>query len=89
MITQIVKMQVADFQKWRQMHDRLKQIQDRHGLNNSHITVDPTDSTKVTLILDWQDEDQMRQYSQSKEVAQVMHLSGLKAPPSIKVFKQI
>lgn len=89
MVTQIVKMQVADFQKWKQINDKLQQIQAQHGLNNAHVSVDPTDTSKVTLILDWKDVEQMRKYMQLKEVAQAMHLAGLKAPPTVKVFQEL
>ena len=89
MVTQIVKMQVADFNKWKQINDKLQQIQAQHGLNNAHVSVDPANTNNVTLILDWQNEEQMRKYTQLKEVAQAMHMAGLKAPPQVKVFKQL
>lgn len=89
MVTQIVKMQVADFNKWKQIHAKLDNLQKQHGLNNGQIAVDPENPNNVTLILNWRDVEEMRKYTQLPEVAQAMHLAGLKAPPQVKVFQEI
>ena len=83
MATLLVKHRVANFEKWRQIFDRLEPLREKHGFIAHSVHRDATDPNIVVIVNRVKSMGQAKEYGQSPELHDAMAEAGVQGPPEI------
>jgi glutathione S-transferase len=83
MATMIVKMRVANFERWKADFETMNGARAAHGWVSHRIVRDGTDPNIVTVISRVRDLDSAKQYGQSAGLREAMQRSGVQGPPEV------
>ena len=83
----IVRHKVADFTKWKEVFDSMKEIRHAHGWIGHEVLRDASDPNQVTIINKMRTIDGAKSYRESKELKEGMQHAGVISAPDITILQ--
>ena len=89
MATLLVRHRVANFDKWRQVFDRLEALREKHGFIAHSVHRDATDPNIVVIVNHVKDLAEAKNYGQSPELHDAMAEAGVLGMPEISFLTDV
>jgi len=84
----LVKLEVADYDRWKPIFDADGANRQAGGSKGGQLFRSADDPNEVIMLLEW-DLEQARQYSQSEELRARMQEAGVLGPPDFYFLEEI
>jgi quinol monooxygenase YgiN len=79
----IVHHKVQDYLAWRKVFDETTLARTRFGSTGQQVYRSPSDPNEITILTEWKDISQARDYTQSNEMKEAMHNAGVISQPDV------
>ncbi len=89
MATLLVKHRVANFEKWRQVFDRLEPLREKHGFVAHSVHRDAADPNVVVIVNHVKDMAEAKNYGQSQELHDAMAEAGVQGALEISFLTDV
>jgi quinol monooxygenase YgiN len=89
MATLLVKHRVGNFEKWRQVFDRLEPLREKHGFVGHSVHRDATDPNIVVIVNHVKSMADAKEYGQSQTLHDAMAEAGVIGAPDITFLTDV
>ena len=89
MINVLVHHKVADYQRWKKSFDSSIDFRHDAGERSCRIFCSPDNPRAVTLLLEWESEEQARSFMTSDELRARMQQAGVLSHPSVEFMHEL
>lgn len=79
----LVKHKVKDFAKWKPEFDQNSSMRKKNGCRGGQLFHESKDANSVIVLLEWDNIDIARRFSESDDLKQVMEKAGVIGRPEI------
>lgn len=83
MVYMLAQHKVENFSNWKEVFDSVADLRETNGEKSAQIFHDANDPNSLTLLFEWDNLDNARQYAQSPELKAAMQKAGVTGPPTI------
>ena len=83
MPTMIVKLKVADFERWKSEYDQLEMLRREHGWTAHEIYRDSAEPNTVVIVNHMPDLGRAKAYLESDAVRSGVQRAGVQGPPEV------
>lgn len=89
MIRAFVRHAVEDYDAWRKVYDEFAKPQEEGGVESEAVFRGLDDPNNVTVVHDFDTEDEARAFFSSDELKQAMGEAGVSSPPDIWFTREV
>jgi len=79
----LVQHKVEDYAKWKTVFDSVLGMRQANGEKSAQIFHDADDANSLTVLFEWDNLENARQYAQSPDLKAAMGKAGVTGPPNI------
>jgi quinol monooxygenase YgiN len=79
---------VENFASWKEVFDSVADLRQKNGEKSAQIFHDANEPNSLTLLFEWDNLDNARQYAQSPELKAAMQKAGVAGPPTISFLTE-
>lgn len=80
---------VQDYAAWRTVFDELNALRQQHGATGARVYRNAADPTEIVALIDFQSEDNARQYCRSHSLREAMQRGGMVSQPEILFLEEV
>ena len=88
MVYMLAQHKVESFANWKEIFDSVADLREKNGEKSAQILHDANDPNSLTLLFEWDNLDNARQYAQSSELKTAMQKAGVTGPPTISFLTE-
>ena len=88
MVYMLAQHKVENFANWKEVFDSVADLRQKNGEKSAQIFHDANNPNALTLLFEWDDLDNARQYAQSPELKAAMQKAGVAGPPTISFLTE-
>ena len=88
MVYMLAQHKVEDFANWKEVFDSLVDLRKKNGEKSAQILHDADNPNSLTLLFEWDNLNNARQYAQSPELKAAMQRAGVAGPPTISFLTE-
>ena len=89
MATLLVKHHVANFEKWKEVFDRLEGLREKHGFIGHSVHRDATDPNTIVVVNRVREMAEAKAYGASQELREAMVQGGVQGAPEISFLTDV
>ncbi|MCH7760163.1 antibiotic biosynthesis monooxygenase [candidate division TA06 bacterium] len=79
----LVRHKVADFDKWKAVFDEHSSVRQASGSKGGVVFRSSDDPNEVVILMEWENLEKARQFSQSEDLKEAMQKAGVADQPDI------
>jgi heme-degrading monooxygenase HmoA len=79
----LVKQNLEDYAKWKELFDGDSSIREASGSKGGQVFQNASDPNEVFVLLEWDSMENLQKFAQSDELKERMQRSGVTGPPAI------
>jgi heme-degrading monooxygenase HmoA len=88
MIKLLVHHKVADYGKWREVFDSMKDVRQSFGMTGEQVLHVSGSPNEIVALTEWTDADQARAFATSSELRQGMQKAGVITQPEVLILEE-
>lgn len=88
MIKLLVHHKVADYGKWREVFDSMKNVRESFGMTGEQVLRVSGNPNEIVVLTEWSGADQARAFATSSELKQGMQKAGVITQPEVLILEE-
>jgi heme-degrading monooxygenase HmoA len=85
----LIRHKVADYPKWKPVFDEHGAARQANGSRGGQLFRNATDPNELFMLLEWDDLEKARQFTQSEDLRQAMQRAGVADQPDIYFLEAV
>ena len=79
----LVKQNLEDYAKWKELFDGDSGIREASGSKGGQVFQNASDPNEVFVLMEWDSMENLQQFAQSDELKERMQRAGVTGPPTV------